>query len=75
MTQSPTLKYAARGYERKSPPKQREYFRKCGICGQRDEQGNMVRTYDVDNGWCCRSCWGTIHAESIALNDAMMDEY
>ena len=35
----------------------RKYYRKCGECGQRHEQSEMVRTSLSDNGWLCRDCY------------------
>lgn len=43
--------------------KKRKYYRKCGICGERHEQSNMVRTYTVDCGWICNDCYYTEHIE------------
>lgn len=37
--------------------KKRKYFRKCGVCGKRQEQSDMVRTNKSDNGWMCEDCW------------------
>lgn len=59
----------------KRSQKGRKYYRKCGICGQRDEQSNMIRTYEVDNGWCCVDCWENCHADSIILHEALMNEF
>ena len=38
--------------------KKRKYYRKCGSCGVRDEQSNMVRVSSeyADNGWLCKEC-------------------
>ena len=36
--------------------KKRKYFRKCGFCGSRHEQSDMVRTDHSPNGWICREC-------------------
>lgn len=36
--------------------KKRKYFRKCGFCGSRHEQSDMVRTGRSPNGWICREC-------------------
>lgn len=45
--------------------KKRKYYRKCGICGKRDEQSNMVRTDESPNGWLCQQCY----EESIVAYD------
>jgi predicted RNA-binding protein YlxR (DUF448 family) len=41
--------------------KKRKYFRKCGICGQRHEQSDMVRTNESPNGWICIKCWSDLY--------------
>ena len=35
----------------------RKYIRKCGYCGKRFEQKDMVRTDLVRNGWLCKECY------------------
>ena len=35
----------------------RKYFRKCGICGERHEQNDMIRCEDSPNGWICKECY------------------
>ena len=35
----------------------RKYYRKCGICGCRHEQSEMVRNDSSPNGWFCFDCW------------------
>ena len=40
----------------KQEKKKRKYFRKCGICGERYEQSEMIRTYESPNGWMCLDC-------------------
>ena len=35
----------------------RKYYRKCGICGRRHEQSEMVRNDSSPNGWFCFDCW------------------
>ncbi len=37
--------------------KKRKYFRKCGECGERHEQSEMIRTDQSDNGWLCAECY------------------
>lgn len=36
--------------------KKRKYYRKCGICGERHEQSEMIRTDESPNGWMCLDC-------------------
>lgn len=36
--------------------KKRKYYRKCGICGERFEQSEMIRTNNSPNGWLCFDC-------------------
>ena len=36
--------------------KKRKYIRKCGICGIRLEQSEMIRTEASPNGWVCHDC-------------------
>ena len=43
--------------------KKREYFRKCGECGKKDNQRKMIRTNLSDNGWLCCSCYEEIKFE------------
>ena len=45
------------------PKKKRKYFRKCGVCGDRYEQSEMIRTYKSPNGWICTECQQKIHPE------------
>ena len=35
----------------------RKYYRKCGYCGKRFEQKDMVRTDLARNGWLCKECY------------------
>ena len=37
--------------------KKRKYYRKCGLCGERHEQSEMIRTDQVGNGWLCYDCY------------------
>lgn len=48
------------------PKKKRKYFRKCGLCGKRAEQSEMIRDNGSPNGWFCRDCDNTIHAHEYA---------
>ena len=41
----------------------RRYFRKCGVCGERHEQGDMHRTEQSPNGWLCQDCLLHAHPE------------
>ena len=36
-----------------------KYIRKCGRCGCRDDQSNMVKVSKrlSDNGWLCEDCY------------------
>ena len=38
----------------------RKYYRKCGDCGKRYEQSEMIRTNLSDNGWLCKRCWAIL---------------
>lgn len=37
----------------------RQYFRKCGCCGCRHEQSELIRTNNSPNGWICLECFNT----------------
>jgi len=41
----------------------RKYYRRCGICGDRDEQSNMYRDDGSPNGWLCLSCFEGKHID------------
>lgn len=43
--------------------KKRKYFRKCGICGERNEQKEMIRSNESPNGWICFDCYKDEHPE------------
>lgn len=43
--------------------KKRKYFRKCGVCGERFEQSDMIRTDESPNGWLCFECFHGFHLE------------
>ena len=43
--------------------KKRKYFRKCGVCGARHEQSDMIRTACSPNGWLCDDCHRAEHPE------------
>lgn len=48
---------------RDTQPKKRKYFRKCGVCGERWEQSDMIRTDNSPNGWICHECVLREHPE------------
>lgn len=35
----------------------RKYYRRCGECGKKHEQSEMIRTRFSDNGWLCQDCY------------------
>lgn len=41
----------------------RKYYRKCGCCGERHEQSEMIRTDNSPNGWICVDCQNKEHPE------------
>lgn len=41
----------------------RKYYRKCGICGERHEQSDMIRDLCSPNGWVCIECYARKHPE------------
>lgn len=44
--------------------KKRKYFRKCGICGERHEQSELIRSNRYSpNGWICTECLLRQHPE------------
>ena len=43
--------------------KKRKYYRKCGVCGERHEQSEMIRTDKSPNGWICLDCYHAEHPE------------
>ena len=43
--------------------KKRKYYRKCGVCGERFEQGEMVRDNGSTTGWLCDDCYMQKHIE------------
>ena len=44
-------------------PKKRQYFRKCGVCGRRFNQKEMIRDNCSDNGWMCFECYRDEHLD------------
>ena len=56
--------------------KPRKYYRKCGECGTRLEQSEMIRTDLSDNGWLCPICYyGATYYEDpyTQLDDSAFD--
>ena len=49
--------------ERTKQKKKRKYYRKCGICGERHEQSEMIRTNNSPNGWLCFDCHNIAETE------------
>ena len=49
--------------------KKRKYFRKCGVCGERHEQSDMIRTACSPNGWICLDCHRAEHPEYDDLGE------
>lgn len=47
----------------KNNKKKRKYYRKCGVCGERYEQSEMIRTNNSSNGWLCFNCHNAEHPE------------
>lgn len=47
----------------KERKKKRKYYRKCGVCGERYEQSEMIRTNQSPNGWLCFDCCNVEHPE------------
>ena len=47
----------------KEVKKKRKYYRKCGICGERHEQSEMIRTDNSPNGWICFDCHNAEYPE------------
>lgn len=43
--------------------KKRKYYRKCGVCGERHEQSEMIRSNESPNGWICTECISNLHPE------------
>lgn len=43
--------------------KKRKYYRRCGICGERHEQSEMVRDEGSSTGWICGDCCMGVHPE------------
>ena len=41
----------------------RKYYRACGICGERCDQSDMVRTDESPTGWLCVDCHMAQHLE------------
>lgn len=59
---------------KKKNNKSRKYFRKCGSCGKRLEQSDMIRTNISDNGWLCPECYyGATFYDEPHLEDSAFD--
>lgn len=43
--------------------KKHEYIRECGVCGERDEQSEMIRDDGSPTGWICKICYAEEHPE------------
>lgn len=54
----------------KKKPK-RKYYRKCGLCGNRQEQSDMIRVKNEvsENGWACRLCFQDLARKYFAELD------
>lgn len=44
--------------------KRKKFFRKCGCCGERYVQAEMIRDSRSSSGWFCRHCYNYIAEES-----------
>lgn len=55
--------------ERSKRKKKRKYYRKCGVCGDRYEQSEMLRTDNSPNGWLCFDCHNAKHPEYEDLGE------
>lgn len=51
----------------------RLYYRKCGHCGTRQEQSDMVRTNESPNGWLCKDCYHSTYGSSYVNYHESMD--
>ena len=49
--------------EQTKKPKKRKYIRRCGVCGERFDQKDMIRDNSVSNGWICHDCHLDKHPE------------
>lgn len=54
--------------------KKRKYFRKCGVCGARYEQSEMVRDIYSPNGWICHDCRSNVTFEFVEVELEDFDE-
>ena len=43
--------------------KKRRYIRRCGVCGERYDQRDMIRDNNSSNGWICHDCHAIKHPE------------
>lgn len=53
---SGAAQYSSNKQNQKASTKRRKYYRKCGICGERYEQSEMVRNSRASSGWLCVDC-------------------
>ena len=52
-----------RGGRSETKKEKRKYYRKCGICGEKHEQSEMIRTDNSPNGWICFDCHNAEYPE------------
>lgn len=58
----------------KRSQKGRKYYRKCGVCGDRHEQSEMIRTNDSENGWMCDICYSDTHMHELIMEEIGLEE-
>ena len=49
--------------------KKRKYNRKCGVCGIKFEQSEMIRTNESPNGWMCHDCYERMEGADVWIDD------
>ena len=54
--------------------KKRKYYRKCGVCNERHEQSEMIRTNESPNGWVCRTCYYEVYPEHSGYFESEVEE-
>ena len=47
----------------------RKYIRKCGICGEQNDQSDMIRTKESPNDWMCCDCYDEEHPDYTTEDD------
>ncbi len=47
----------------KQEKKKRKYYRKCGVCDERDEQSEMITDNNSLNSWICEDCYDEKHLD------------